>query len=241
MSSRISRAQADRLGEALRRGDLTPELLQRLSDYRWQVVADSAGAAEEIRATSDVAISPREGKSTQSIIAKLRRQPTALSRMQDIVGCRMVVNAIYDQDAVASRLKHRFPDARTVDRRLHPRFGYRAFHLIIPWNNISYELQLRTRVQHAWAQAIERLSDGAFPDLKYGAGSDAVLHQIEAGSRAISEYERVEAELFELQQLADTRGALASFRPQVAAIRARFEAGRTEIMSTLDSLAELGE
>lgn len=37
----ISKSQADKLGEALRHGDMTANLIERLSAYREQLVADA--------------------------------------------------------------------------------------------------------------------------------------------------------------------------------------------------------
>jgi hypothetical protein len=89
----ISRTQADALGKSLRHDDLTEALLARLSAYRDQVVNATAGAVEPLRMLTGYAVTPRDGKSTASIVGKLRRQTTSLSRMQDLVGCRIVVDA----------------------------------------------------------------------------------------------------------------------------------------------------
>src|ERR1700681_2659250 len=97
----ISRSRADKIGDELRHGAVTVDLLERLSAYREQVVQNSTGAADMLRGLTLYPLTPREGKSTQSIVAKLRRQPIALSRMQDIVGCRIVVDTIVEQEALS--------------------------------------------------------------------------------------------------------------------------------------------
>lgn len=90
----ISKSQADRLGEELRHEEITADRIERLSAYREQLVRDARSAAETIRAQTLYPVTPREGKSTGSIVAKLRRQPIALSRMQDIVGCSDLIKRL---------------------------------------------------------------------------------------------------------------------------------------------------
>jgi putative GTP pyrophosphokinase len=191
----ISKSQADRLGDELRHGEITAELIERLSAYREHLVLGATGASETIRSLTEHAVTPREGKSTGSIVAKLHRQPIALSRMQDIVGCRIVVNTITDQDDLTQRIVTRFPDARLMDRRLKPSFGYRAVHVIVRWNDSPYEVQVRTRLQHAWAEVVERLSDRAAPDLKYGKGNGSLLVYVTALSKTIASIEAAEREI----------------------------------------------
>src|ERR1700737_5657700 len=88
----ISKSQADKLGEELRHGEITAALIERLSTYRERLVLNTKGASEAIRELTSHPVTPREGKSTGAIVAELRRQPIALSRMQDIAGCRIIVS-----------------------------------------------------------------------------------------------------------------------------------------------------
>jgi ppGpp synthetase/RelA/SpoT-type nucleotidyltranferase len=192
----LSKSQADKIGEDLRHGEMTAQLIERLSGYRNQLVENAGTAADVIRSLTLYPVTPREGKSTGSIVAKLRRQPVALSRMQDIVGCRIVVDTIVEQDALALRIATRFHDARIVDRRAEPSFGYRAVHLILRWNSHPYEVQVRTRLQHAWAQTVERLSDRLYPNLKYGEGPDDIRESIQRTAASIAEIELMETKLF---------------------------------------------
>jgi ppGpp synthetase/RelA/SpoT-type nucleotidyltranferase len=193
----ISKSQADRLGEELRHEEISADRIERLSAYREQLVRNARSAAEAVRALTLYPVTPREGKSTGSIIAKLRRQPIALSRMQDIVGCRVIVDTAIEQEALARRIGARFPQGRLTDRRIEPTHGYRAVHFIVMWETKPYEIQIRTRLQHAWAQTVERLSDNLYPDLKYGKshGSISTL-LIERHAKLIEGIEDVEMRFF---------------------------------------------
>jgi putative GTP pyrophosphokinase len=192
----ISRAQANKLGQALRHDDLTEELLIRLNAYRDQVVNATGDAVDALRVLTGYAVNPRDGKSTASIVAKLRRQAIALSRMQDVVGCRVVVDTIVEQEALRLRVAVRFPDAELVDRRNDPSHGYRAVHFIVSWQGQPYEIQIRSRLQHAWAQAVERLSDTQAPGLKYGMGPQELLNVVAMLSDLIANFETFELGMF---------------------------------------------
>jgi ppGpp synthetase/RelA/SpoT-type nucleotidyltranferase len=118
-----------------------------------------------------------------SVDMKLRRFPTMrLSHMQDIGGCRAVVRSV----RMVRRLVNSFKKSdikhkrlRIVDYIKQPRdSGYRGIHLVYSYysdrkptyNGLKIEVQLRTRLQHAWATAVETID--AFTDqaLKGGKG-----------------------------------------------------------------------
>jgi ppGpp synthetase/RelA/SpoT-type nucleotidyltranferase len=113
----------------------------------------------------------RPSKSTTSIVEKLRRETIRLSQTQDIAGCRLVVKDIVEQDQVVERLKSTLAKVTVTDRRKQPSFGYRAVHLISTVRNRPIEIQVRTELQHLWAQLSERLSDAFDPTIKYGGGN----------------------------------------------------------------------
>jgi hypothetical protein len=108
-------------------------------------------------------------KRLPSIRHKLERfRGMKLSRMQDIGGCRAVVssveevNALVDYYMVTSRIEHRL--VREDPYIWHPKAsGYRGSHLVyrhisrkrVSWNGLLIEIQLRSRLQHAWATAVE--------------------------------------------------------------------------------------
>jgi ppGpp synthetase/RelA/SpoT-type nucleotidyltranferase len=123
-------------------------------------------------------------KRAPSIIAKLQRfEGMQLARMQDIGGLRAVVGTIakvwkleslYRQSA---RLKHELVSSK--DYIGNPKDdGYRSVHLIYKYKNehvpdydgFSLELQIRTRLQHAWATAVETMGTFLGQALKSGQG-----------------------------------------------------------------------
>lgn len=57
-----------------------------------------------------------------------------------------------------------------MDRREDPSHGYRAVHVIAEISGKPVEIQVRTSLQHLWAELSEKLSDHRDPAIKYGGG-----------------------------------------------------------------------
>lgn len=106
-------------------------------------------------------------KRAPSIIVKLERFPQMqLSRMQDIGGCRAIVSTVRDVEKLNvhiqnSRTRHKLH--RVYDYIKNPKdTGYRGVHITYKYNgekkeyeDFFIELQLRSKIQHAWATAVE--------------------------------------------------------------------------------------
>jgi len=105
-----------------------------------------------------------------------------LSQMQDIGGCRAIfmTNQEIDRakDIIHKKSRYRFitiiseSDYRVTGRS---ESGYRALHIVCERNGYKIEIQLRTQVQHAWAEEIERTSIICQCPLKEGKGPYGVL------------------------------------------------------------------
>lgn len=115
-----------------------------------------------------------QAKTTQTIIEKLRReQGMNLARVQDLAGIRVVGSMGLElQDQAAAEVAVRFPadprEARIVDRRASPSHGYRAVHVVVSLAGVSIEVQVRTLMQHLWADLMERLADRLGCQIRYG-------------------------------------------------------------------------
>jgi putative GTP pyrophosphokinase len=188
----LTTSQANRLGERLRKEGITPDDLALLHEFRETYQEPLETLVDEVRWVADslgvrAQIGTRPAKTTQSIIRKLVRERTRLSRMQDIGGCRAVVRLMEDQDALLSELVQRHPDWHVDDRRINPRYGYRAVHMVTP-APLPVELQIRTTFQQLWADTSERF-DRRSPGVKYGLGSEALLNGLQRFSDLLAESE----------------------------------------------------
>jgi ppGpp synthetase/RelA/SpoT-type nucleotidyltranferase len=166
-----SREQINKLGKRLACGSpISDEDLRALEE----LIACHMAALELARPrvdglADDMGTAPlhitHRPKTTQTIIEKVcREHAMQLARVQDLAGIR-IVGALrsYEQDRLAEEIARRFPPdprpARIVDRRANPSHGYRAVHVIVSLDGITIEVQVRTFMQHVWADLMERLAD----------------------------------------------------------------------------------
>ena len=147
-------------------------------------------------------------KRLSSIEAKLRRFSTIrLSQMQDIGGCRAIVGTttqvrrlmkLYEE----SDLKHVLDDVD--DYVASPKAsGYRSVHMIYKYfsdkqapsiyNGLFIEVQMRSRLQHAWATAVETVGTFLSQALKSSQGEKDWLRFFALMGSALAIREKSEA------------------------------------------------
>lgn len=152
-------------------------------------------------------------KRMSTIRDKLQRhQRMQLSRMHDIGGCRVVLPDQDAADQVIARLqaqrRWQLRD-RVWDYVTNPKpDGYRAKHLVVVKDGVLVEVQLRTELQHAWAELVERVDRLVGAGLKGGGGDPGLAAALAyAGDRmsALDRGEMVEAEILEALRLLATR------------------------------------
>lgn len=127
-------------------------------------------------------------KRMSSVRKKLRRSKMSLWEMQDLAGIRAVLRDHRAVEEVAARYEEGASRQRLAKQRdyiLEPKdTGYRSRHLMLrfvgdgdaaPFAGRSVELQLRTRLQHSWATAVEAVGLMSGQDLKAGQGSEEWL------------------------------------------------------------------
>lgn len=191
MKSAFSKTQIDRLGERLKGGSHTESDLRLLDDYRRSFGEAYEAVVQTIRQHGEFPTG-RLAKSTLSIAEKLRRESIRLSQMQDIAGCRVVVADVVQQEQFVTSLRTLFPGASVIDRRDKPSYGYRAVHIIAEVVGKPVEIQVRTALQHLWAELSEKSSDVLDPTIKYGGGTAEWRDILTASSEAVADYEELE-------------------------------------------------
>ena len=172
-----SKTEIDRLGDRLRKA-VSPADLRALDAYRRTFSPAYDSVLREIRETMGMDISGRPAKSTSAIIEKLNRESIRLSQIQDIAGCRVVVDNRATQDSLALAIVSRYASAHIADRRETPSHGYRAVHVIVRVDGHPIEVQIRTQLQHLWAELSEKAADRHGFGLKYGKGKVEVLESL---------------------------------------------------------------
>jgi len=190
----ISKTQLDRLGDRIRKGENSDDDFRQLEEYRSTFTQAHGKVAGSISNTLSLEASKR-AKTTKSIADKLRRESIRLTQIQDIAGCRIVVPDITEQETVVKALGRLFDQTTVVDRRERPSHGYRAVHVVVNLEGKSVEVQIRTSLQHIWAELSEKLSDITGSALKYGVGDEVLLASLAAISLEITNFEALEVEL----------------------------------------------
>jgi hypothetical protein len=127
-------------------------------------------------------------KRFSSVMNKLSREPVMkLSQMQDLGGCRAIVSNVQDVRLLFDLYRgdqslFESEDSLNCDDYIgNPKpDGYRGIHVIgrykarfsknDPWNGHRIEIQLRSKLQHAFATAVETVTTFTRSPLKFGAG-----------------------------------------------------------------------
>jgi hypothetical protein len=122
-------------------------------------------------------------KRMRSIRKKLHKLPVKLNQIQDLAGCRAIVPAIADVNSLVDALRGQ--NAHTLhsenDYLKNPKpDGYRSHHMVFKFQGEGdeavftgrrVEVQIRTRLQHSWATAVEAVGLFRREDLKSGQGN----------------------------------------------------------------------
>ena len=209
----MSNASIDRLGGRLAATAIPSQ--SDLTDLEHVRGAYDEPARRIARLLSELGQRPtmRPMKTTNTIVDKLRREPTMrLSQMQDIAGGRIVgPYDLVEQRRAANLIEEALGQeghrALLFDRRATPSFGYRAIHVVAILERYRVEIQVRTELQHLWAELAEKLGDLWGRGLRYGtddygpllgAGTltrREVVSQIQDLSDIISEVENLRVPL----------------------------------------------
>lgn len=121
------------------------------------------------RKIHDKALVAQRTKRLISMLEKLKREEQMkLSQMQDIGGCRAVLNSIAQvrrlekiyqtSDFEHEALKHKDYIADPQEsgyRGIHLKYKYKGIGEKAKYNDLKIEIQLRTNLQHKWATAVE--------------------------------------------------------------------------------------
>lgn len=153
------------------------------------------------RAPEDAIVAQRL-KRLYSITEKLKRFPQmSLTTMQDIGGCRVILNSIEDVYEFVNKIKHSQWKHKYISEDnyiANPKDdGYRCYHLVYAYhsnknkdyNGLFIEIQVRTKYQHMWATAVETIDEVDSDKIKIGRGTKANRQFLLIASRLLQLYE----------------------------------------------------
>lgn len=259
--------QLKRYGKLLIEGEIPDEMLDGWSQVLVAFEEYGGQVQALLRGLPHVAQCVMRLKTNTTLRDKLRRLPThPLARVDDFVGCRVLVPGIIEQREVVTSAVTALEasgHAVTAKDRLwsesqehRPSFGYRAVHLVAIKEQMRCEVQIRTRLQHTWAEVVERLGDKWGRELRYGEpilqGDELFLGDLTrsgyhklllAVSGVIEEYERralvIEDAEVTLESVRLT--ARAYEEDEIEVLSQEVESMKVDCRATLDQLGDMLE
>lgn len=192
---KYSKSQIDKAGNIVRNSCSDQEEIEWaeevLSNWRlihgYPINTFNTTLRDKIRSIDKNALVAQRLKRRPSIVSKLQRETTRLSQMQDMGGLRAVVKDMTTlrklvENYKSSKFKHEF--LAQDDYISRPKdSGYRSIHLVYKYKNelapeyngLLIELQIRTKIQHAWATAVETMGTYLKHSLKSSEGPEEWL------------------------------------------------------------------
>jgi ppGpp synthetase/RelA/SpoT-type nucleotidyltranferase len=185
-----SKGAVNRAGGAIRANTLAEEHAVTLEAWRLahRRVINTFQALLRTRARDENVEVAQRLKRRRTIVDKLSRLPRMdLAQMHDVAGCRLIFPTIeelreFRRKLHRARVKHVLKNAKDkYDYILSPTDkGYRGVHDVYEfraqhpdaeiYNGLQIEIQYRTHVQHAWATAVEVVTQLSENEPKFGRG-----------------------------------------------------------------------
>jgi len=181
--NKFSKSQTDNAGKILCDSSSSEEdtlqALEILSNWRASHSYPMHIFKKRLKRVSETidknALSSQRLKRVPSIIKKLKRKydgekaTMKLTQMQDIAGCRAIMsnvtlaNQLYQEYYLKGNLKHQKVNEKNYIQE-PKQDGYRSIHLVYRfksdkkkdiYNGLLIEIQIRSKLQHLWATAVE--------------------------------------------------------------------------------------
>lgn len=201
-----SRSRVTRAGSRVRNGEETIDDLEVIEEWRAAhgAVLKTFQSILRARTRNKKIIVAQRHKRRSTIFGKLDRYPDMrLARMDDVAGCRMIFSSTralyaFREKFHKARFKHkRRNEAEKYDYIKSPKAnGYRGVHDVYAYNvgseagkhldGLLVEIQYRTRVQHAWATAVEVLGFITSSQPKFDAGDKRYIRAMALASEILA-------------------------------------------------------
>lgn len=190
---KYTKSEINKAGKIIADSSSTPkereEALIILNNWRAAHAYPLQVICSNLRQKNPNAIVVQRLKRLESITGKIQRFPEMqLYKMQDLGGCRVIVDTIEQvYNAIkkykSSRIRHILK--REYDYIANPKkSGYRSYHMVYQFHsdskdtynkNMFIEIQFRTKLQHMWATAVEMMGIYTKSNLKSSQGDQDIL------------------------------------------------------------------
>lgn len=192
--------------------------MQQFKEPRELVAGQLHNFVRMIHGNPDGRISSR-AKTRLAVSKKLRRRRTMrLAQVEDIAGCRVVLDTAADVATLLASILGCWPSAKVKNHVDDPRpTGYRALHVIVKQDGFPVEIQLRTVSQNRWADAVEQFADryglnNVGNSLKDGEAPAFIVRYFERAALKLATIEKGQSVGAKLEnELADLRAEVRRF------------------------------
>ncbi|WP_406038986.1 GTP pyrophosphokinase family protein [Succinimonas sp.] len=184
---KISNKQINKAGDTIRNGNEAEkeQAIEVLNQWRYSYMLPLRNIRSivdnRLKKSGIECIVGQRLKRMISIIGKITRFPEmSVSKMQDVGGIRIIVPNISDvkkvHEALIKKSKHEIITPPKDYIETPKPDGYRSIHQVFKYrdeqnediNNMRIEIQIRTKLQHAWATSVETL--GVIDKVSYKSG-----------------------------------------------------------------------
>lgn len=203
MTSKYSKKQIRKAGDDLAAGSLSGteklEALQIVGHWRAahiEPLRKTLSMLEDVCGQDESTILVSRLKRIDTIINKLSRpgHDFILTTLRDIAGCRLIVQTDDDVCRIAEAIQATGQCRKVKNYMQEPKpSGYRGIHLICRHDAESYgyekldvEVQVRSRLQHDWATAVEIYDMITEANLKFDNGSQDQRRYFQLASALMS-------------------------------------------------------
>lgn len=153
-----------------------------IDSHAYPMRAVRFGILGQIRAKGIDGLTVARLKRMRSVRRKLTRNTIKLDQINDLAGCRAILGNIADVHTLieaSQAVKHSIRQSYDYIKLPKPS-GYRSHHTVFEFvgdertsehDGKRVELQIRTRLQHSWATAVEAVGTFRNEDMKAGNGN----------------------------------------------------------------------
>lgn len=141
------------------------EKLRRSPGLAITHVRDIAGARVVVRDMTIPSGTVLPARQDQPSLTLIRDVPVSAGGLLGQEVFTQKIMRIFDHDRCTK-------PAKLIDHVKEPNHGYRAMHVVVHPDGLPVEIQVRTPLQHQWAELNEKLGDRWGRGLRYGEGPD---------------------------------------------------------------------
>lgn len=232
ISKKQIRKAGDNLAAGLLTGDERRKALELVGHWRAAHIEPlhrTLGMLESICGHDTSTILVSRLKRIDTIINKLNRPGYHfnLITLRDIAGCRLIVPNDDDVRRIATQIQETEQCRDIIDHMATPKpSGYRGIHLVCRhdspeygYENMDVEVQVRSRLQHDWATAVEIYDLITQANLKFDSGSEEqrryfqlasalMSHDVENEAASVDELQKLDAKLDILSTLEEASNSM---------------------------------